>query len=279
MNLSKNTNNNSNKSFKFKNNENELNLQRKPIKQKNGILIFKNTDTKANKIKKKKINYNDYELNALNYQEALKIDKRTYSEYYLSLLRTKHIFIFTFITKNDYNSFIIKICLFFYGFALYLTVNVLFFNDSTMHKIYEDNGHFNFIYQIPQIIYSTIISSIINYIIRYFSLSEKIIFEMKHKKNNLTEELPKVIKCLGIKFMLFFLFSFIFLFLFWFYLSCFCSVYINTQRHIINDTLISFGLTLIYPFIFNIPSGIFRLLSLNDPTKNRNCLYKISQLI
>ena len=54
MNLSKNTNDNSNKSIKFKNNENELNLQRKPMKQKNGILIFKNTDTKANKIKKKK---------------------------------------------------------------------------------------------------------------------------------------------------------------------------------------------------------------------------------
>ena len=27
-----------------------------------------------------------------------------------------------------------------------------FFSDDTMHKIYEDQGNFNFIYQLPQIL-------------------------------------------------------------------------------------------------------------------------------
>ena len=72
--------------------------------------------------------------------------------------------------------------LIFFGFALYSTVNILFFNDSTMHKIYEDNEKFNFAYQIPQIIYSTIISSIVNFIIRYFSLSEKDLLKIKRAK-------------------------------------------------------------------------------------------------
>ncbi len=46
--------------------------------------------------------YTDEELNELSYNFALKYDKRTYSMYYCSLLRTKHIFIFSFFSNNDY---------------------------------------------------------------------------------------------------------------------------------------------------------------------------------
>ena len=273
MNSSKYNEDASNKSIKYKHSNEEITFENKSNSKLGKIHIFKNKDII------KKVNYNDYELNSLTYNEAIKIDKRTYKEFYMSFLRTRHLFIFTFITKNDYNSFIIKIYLFFFGFALYLTVNVLFFNDSTMHKIYEDNGKFNFVYQIPQIIYSTIISSIINFIIRYFSLSGKDILKIKSSKKKRIKEFDKLIKCLRIKFSLFFIFSFIFLFFFWFYLSSFCSVYINTQNHAINDALISFGLSLFYPLLLNLIPGIFRIASLNSPNKHRNCMYKISQVL
>ena len=72
---------------------------------------------------------------------------------------------FTF--SNDYNSKIIKIYLFLFSLALYLTLNSLFFNDSTMHKIYKDDGEYNFIYQLPLTIYSCLISSVINYLIKF----------------------------------------------------------------------------------------------------------------
>ena len=146
------------------------------------------------------IEYNDYELNNLDYSVALKIDKRSYFQYYLSLLRTKHLLIFTFYTNNDYNSKIIKISLFFFSFALYYTVNVLFFTDSTMHKIYEDKGSFNFIYHIPQIIYSTAISSIIYSIVSFLSLSQNNIIQIKSEKNKKSKE---IMKCLLIKFFVF----------------------------------------------------------------------------
>ena len=35
--------------------------------------------------------FNDEELNDLNYILALRFDKRNYCQYYISLLRTKHI--------------------------------------------------------------------------------------------------------------------------------------------------------------------------------------------
>ena len=88
--------------------------------------------------------------NNMAYKEAIKFDKRGYIEYYFSLLRRKQILIFSFYTYNDNNSKMIKITIFFFSFALYFIVNALFYSDSTMHKIYEDKGKFNFIYQIPQ---------------------------------------------------------------------------------------------------------------------------------
>ena len=130
----------------------------------NNILI-----NKSKKIIKSKLSeqdptiliYNDYELNSLDYQKALEIDKRKYLEYYISLIKRKQIIIFTFYTNDDYNSKIIKISLFLFSFSIYFTINALFFNDSTMHNIYEAKGSYNFIYQIPIILYSTIISAII----------------------------------------------------------------------------------------------------------------------
>ena len=234
---------------------------------------FQSDNTKLNNI----IRLNDYELNNLSYPEALKFDKRGYFQYYFSLLKTKHLLIFTFYTNSDYNSKIIKIVLFLFSFSLYFTVNALFFNDNTMHQIYEDEGNFNIIYQIPQIFYSTFITSIINIVIKYFSLSEKNILELKNEKTNIKKKKDILLKLLLFKFITFFILIFLFLFLFWYYLSCFCSVYQNTQIHLIKDTLISFTLSLLYPLGLNLLPGILRIPSLKN--KNRKTMYEISKLI
>ena len=63
-----------------------------------------------------------------------------------------------------------------------MVINALFFNDSTMHKIYIDEGNYNFIYQIPQIIYSSLISNIISILIKFLALTEKNILELKKEK-------------------------------------------------------------------------------------------------
>ena len=232
--------------------------------------------SKINVLDNKVIKLNDYEMNNLEYKDALKIDKRNYFQYYFSLLKMNHLIIFTFYTKNDYNSKIIKYILFLFSFTLYFVVNALFFNEKTMHRIYEDQGSFNFIYQIPQIIYSTFISSIISATIKYLSLSEKVILKLKIEKGK-KENSSKILKCLNIKFSIFFTLTFIMLLLFWYYLSCFCSVYKNTQYHLVKDILISYGLSMIYPFIIALFPGLLRISSIKN--KNRICLYNISKLM
>ena len=193
----------------------------------------------------------------------------------------KHLIIFTFYTRSDYNSRIIKINLFLFSFALYYCVNTLFFNDTTMNQIYEDQGDFNFIYQIPQILYSTIISSIIKLILTNLSLTESSIVNIKNQKNLKIAiiEMKQLLKCLIIKFSIFFIFIFLFLALFWYYISCFCAVYKNTQLYLIKDTIISFITSLLYPFILNLLPGMFRIPALRNINKNKKCLYKTSQIV
>ena len=225
------------------------------------------------------IELNDFEINSLSYINALEIDKRTFFQCYISIIKTKHIFIFAFFVYNDFNSSIIKICLFFFGFALYFTVNTLFFTDSTMHKIYEDGGVFNTFYQIPQILYSFFISAIINSIIKSLSLSEKEILNLKNNKNDRKKAIKKSFKCLVIKFIFFFIFCFIFLIAFWYYISCFCAVYVNTQKHLIKNTFICFFLSLLYPFLLHLIDTFLRIFSLKAKNRDKKCIYKISQFI
>ena len=260
----------------FNNSKSNYSIQKKSDSQNN--LNISNINIEKEEIQNNK-DKNDYELNSLSYEDALKYDKRKYCEYYFSLIRTKHLLIFTFYTKNDYNSRTIKISFFFFLFSLLYAVNALFFNDSTMHQIYEDNGEFNFVYQIPQILYSTLISSLIKNILNTFSSTENNIITLKNKKiiKGVIYEMNTLTKCLKIKFVFFFIFNFLFLFLFWYYLSCFCAVYKNTQTYLIKDTFISFGTSLLYPFGIYLLPGIFRIPSLNS--KNKRCMYIICKLI
>ena len=224
--------------------------------------------------------YNDDEMNNLSYKLALEYDKRTYCEYYLSLIKTKHILIFSFYNnENDYNSQIIKMDLFFIGFIIDVFINTLFFSDDTMHKIYEDEGTFNFIYQLPQIIYSTLISTALNILIQMLALSEDTILDFKKnkRKKNLNERVKKLKKVLRIKFILYFIICIILLIFFWYYLSMFCAIYSNTQNHLIKDTLISFGLSLLYPFGIYLLPGIFRIIALSS--NKRKCIYKICLIL
>ena len=239
---------------------------------------------KFNEKQKKEIrnvlNYIDAELNDLSYKKAIKLDKRTYFNYYLSLLKSNHIFIKIF-NKRDYNAISIKILLFFFDFASNYAVNALFFNDDTMHKIYDDGGDFNFIYQLPQIIYSTIISIIIDSIISYLGLSQDDILSVKHVKDikNINKRATEVLRTLHIKFILFFIANFLFLVLYWYYLGCFCAVYTNTQIHLIKDTLISFGTSFITPLGKSLVPGIFRILSLKKHSKGNKLVYKLSKIL
>ena len=147
-----------------------------------------------------------------------------------------------------------------------------------MHKIYVDRGIYNFVYQLPQILFSSVVSAIINMILKNLSLSEKNIIELKQEKDeNVFQEKSKSIsQYLVKKFLIFFILSILLLLFFWYFISCFCGVYVNTQIIFIKNTFTSFALSMVYPFGLNLLPGMFRIPALRDEKKEKKCLYKIS---
>ena len=154
---------------------------------------------------------------------------------------------------------------------------ILFFNDSTIHKIYIDSGSFNFLYLLPRIIYSSIISSILNTILKALALTEKNILELKKTKScEINIESKKIIKFLYYKFILFFIISFIFLLFFWYYISSFCAVFPKTQAEIIAITIIAIIFGVIFQFIFALIIAGLRYVGLKY---KQSIIYRISQIL
>ena len=266
------------KNINFKNSKKK---KKEKFHAKNKNINKPKSKEKIIKKAKKIMSFNDEELNNLSYKSARKFDKRNYCEYCLSLLKTKHVIIFSFFYSNDYNAKIVKIDLFYISFVTRFTINAIFFNDNTMHKIYEDGGDFNLVYQIPQIAYSSLISFVLDIFLKLLALSEGniLVFKQKKSKKDLNKRAKGLYKLLNIKFGVYFIVSTILLLFFWYYLAMFCAIYRNTQYHLIKDTLISFGLSLIYPIgILSLP-GIFRIPALSKHKRDRNLLYNISLIL
>ena len=239
----------------------------------------KNTKTKENQQLKPDT---DYEYNWLEYEEAIKYDKRTNCDYYGSLIKNKQLFIFTFCSYNDYNSGVVKKFMLFLSFSLHYTSNALFFTESNLHQIYEDEGKFNFEYQYSYILFSAIISTaVLRIMLQFLVLTDKDVLEVKKQtnKNAAVNMKKEKLKCLKIKFAIFFILNFILLGLFWYYLTCFNAIYQNTQVYLIKNTCISFAFSLFYPFIINILPTLFRMCSIHSTNKDQKCLYKFSQIL
>ena len=250
-------------------------------------LFKENAETKKNnnksvKVENKPDKNNDYELNSLTYKEAIKHDKRKCCDYYLSLLKNKQLFFFTFCSFNDYNSGIIKKFIFFLSFAIHYAISALFFNDDMMHQIYLDEGKYNISYQLPNILISAASSTVIlRIMLEIFILTDRNVLQVKRQttKNRAEKMKLQALKCIKIKFAFFFLINFIVLSLFWFYLTCLNGTYENTQLYLIESTLIAFAFSFGYPFIWNIFPSTLRICSLSGRNPNKGCLFYFSKFL
>ena len=276
--------NNINNLFSFGMNKSSKNKKNKNIKNKkrNNTISPNDNAKKNNKSKPKlKIYYNIFELDTFSYKKSIAIDKRTCFEYYISLLKIKHPIIFSFCPIRDYNSIIIKSCITMLSFVISYALNFIFFDEKTIHKIYKDKGKYDFVFFIPKISISFIVSNICHIILKYIFLSERNLLKIRNNKTaNAAQDISITVKRnLVIKYTLFFILGIIFLSFFWMLLSSFGAVYQNTQLIVFENTLICFGISLVYPFFINIIPCLFRITSLKSETKNQECLYNFSKFL
>ena len=160
-----------------------------------------------------------------------------------------------------------------------MALNVFFFSDETMHKMYLDYGKYNFVQQIPQIIYSTLVSQMLEVFLCFLSLTDKYYYQMKEVKSEKINTFFKLLRRIQIKISSFFIFTGIMFLFYWYTVTCFCTVYENTQMAFIKDSFSSFGLGLLYPFILYLFPTILRIIALRCNKSNLVFVYKLSDII
>ena len=223
----------------------------------------------------------DFELNQLEYDEAIKYDKRTFIEIYFSLLKREHKILFTFFICNDYNLFYIKLSRFIFLVATDMAMNAFFFSDETMHKLFLSYGKYDVFQQIPQIVYSTIISQLMEVFICFLSLTDSHIYQIKKLKPNSKNKsiIDNTYKCIKIKLVNYFLFTSVLFLFYWYIIVIFCALYKNTQVSFIKDTLFSFLISILLPFVLYLIPSILRVLAIRNKKNQLKCIYKLSDII
>ena len=221
----------------------------------------------------------NFELNNLEYNMAIILDKRHFIRIYWSLLKREHLLIFTFFVRNDHNLIYIKFARFIFLIATDMALNVFFFSDETMHEMYKEKGNYDFIQQLAQIIYSTIVAQIIEVFLCFLSMTDKHYYEIKNLEIKNRYDMFAIIKCIKRKLIFFFVITCLLFAFYWYAIACFCAVYVNTQSAFIKDSISSFVISLLYPLVLYLFPSLFRLISLRCEKSNLSWLYTMSDII
>ena len=77
-----------------------------------------------------KLSQTDYDLQDMDYEEAIIYDKRSYFKIYWAFLADSQIILGTFCTDNYLNLFVIKLSFFICTFQIRFFLNALFYTDK-----------------------------------------------------------------------------------------------------------------------------------------------------
>ena len=219
----------------------------------------------------------------MDYDDALKKDKRTFCIYFWDKIKTNQIILNTFCYKEPIKPRPIKILLFILQIDLYLFVNGLFFNEEYVSHIFHlenDTFYDKFERFIGNCFYAALVGVIVSYIIECFFIDEKKIKGiLKREKENLfilKYEIVQAVKNIIKRYLYFIIISFLITIFTWYHISCFNNIY----PHMKNEWLIFSVLIIIFIQILSLFAclleTILRFISFRYKSEK---IYKISLLL
>ena len=228
-------------------------------------------------------NYLLTDLDDMDYDEAIKKDKRKFSQFLYEKLKTNQIILNTFWAVDPLRPRTIKIILFILEINLYLFVNGLFFNEEYISEVFHSEKPEKFFTFIPRSIgrffYTTSVGVIVSYIIDYFFVEEKKIKGIfKREKDNiivLKYEITQIIKEIQKRNNSFIILSFCIIILTIYYIFCFNNIYPHMKNEWIKSSVIIIIFMQILSLIACLLEAIIRFISFKCKSEK---LYKFSLL-
>ena len=257
-----------------------------PLKQKekDGKYIYDPQLELGKQIKKYFKKYLETSPGEMEFDDAIKKDKRGFCQYFCDILKEKQSFAYTFIATDRINTRMIKLILFSLNITLYFVVNGLFFSESFISELYytkeEDESFFSFVPRcIDKVIYTTLVSIFIGYMTDFFFVSEKKIKGIfKRDKENrliLKRNITMLIREIKRRYIAFIIMTFFIMLISLYYLLCFNFVYPKTQIEWIKSSILIIIIMQILSVLKCLYEAIFRALSFKCESEK---VYKISRL-
>ena len=233
--------------------------------------------------KKKEIILDDYELNHLNYDNAIEYDKRSFCRIYWSIIKRDELLLFAFVSSKDYNITYIKFARLIFTIATLMTMNAFLFADKSIHYLFINGVRYNFKQQVLQIALSIIITHVFEVLLCFLTLTDRVYYEIKalSKFDKNSQDIFKSLRIMKIKLIIYFVFSSLLMIFYWYFISAFCSVYHNTQVIYIIDCVLSLLFFMVDPLIIYAFVTLLRYIyiSLKNIKGNQcKCLYITSRL-
>ena len=218
------------------------------------------------------ININEYlstEFDDMEYEDAIKKDKRTFFQYFSDKLKSDQIIINTFFIEEPLKPRPIKIIFFILDIDLYLFVNALFINEEYVSKVFNSTKKETFFSFIPRsmdrFLYTTLVGVILNYIIDCFFIEEKKFKRiLKREKDSdiiLKYEITQILKSIKKRYLYFILISFIITILTWYYIFCFNNIYPHMKSDWIKSSLVIIFIMQILSIMLCLLEAVIRFLS------------------
>ena len=283
LNINNNNRNNkkSNKNIKYnkKSFDKLLTSKTKQINLKNR----KNSDDFLMITNKLNINMEEYiqtEPNEMEYDDAIRRDKRTFCLFFNEKLKDDLFLINIFCNYEHLNPRPIKLLLFIMNIDLIFFVNGLFFTEEHLDEIYQLKNY-NFLNIIDRftdrILYIILIDMIINYISDFFFYEERIIKKIfKREKENiliLKYEMAQITKNIKSRYNLFIIICLTVALFVWYYVFCFNNIYPSMKIEWIITSVIIIFLMQVCDFLKLLLQACVRFISLKCKSEK---LFKLS---
>ena len=152
---------------RIKNNKDDNNVQIHSTKKLETFDKIENPLSHLEKV------FSDIEINEMSYELSLIYVKRNYIQSYFSLIKNYQLFMFTFIIKEKYNLFFVELLVFEFFISLLFIINLFLFTDSNFSYYYEKKGKYDFGYEFPKMLASSIICTVLNLGIKLLMYNQK----------------------------------------------------------------------------------------------------------
>ena len=220
----------------------------------------------------------------MEYDDAIKNDKRTFCEFLTDRLKSKQMIIDTFYNKDNIRPKSIKIILFLLNIDLYFVINGLFFSEEYIIELYHletEDGFFSFLPRsISRFFYTTMVSVIVHIIIDCIFIEEKkikrILLREKEDLLQLRYEIAITSNSIKKRYNIFVIICFFICIVSWYYVCCFNNVYKGVKVEWIKSSITIIIIMQILSILITLLEAILRQVSFECKSEK---IYKFRQIL